>query len=384
MMKNLLLLVLCASALTAVVECAKVVGCYYGSWALYRQSIGRFSTENIDPSLCTHVYYCFLGLNRNTQEIEVFDSNVDLDRGGYRNFTGFKARYPNVKFSIAIGGWNQGSYAFSALCQNATKRARFIQQIIEFIKTYKFDGLELDWEYPTQRDSAYGAADKDNFMLLLKEIKQAFEPLGLLITVAVGSSPSYIGSAYDVPALSKVVDLINFMTYDIHGSWDGVAGINAPLYDPAGSTSVEAFVNSWLDAGVDPKKLIVGIPFYGKSYTLANASNNAIGAPITGGGEPGPYLLDSSNLVYYEILEKLQQGWTEVYDKNYQSPYAYSGNQWVGYDNVRSVLAKVRFACSKGLGGVMNWAIDEDDFGGYFGRKYPLLKAMNVMKRCRK
>ncbi|XP_025830370.1 acidic mammalian chitinase-like [Agrilus planipennis] len=382
MVRNLLFLVLCGATLTAVVDSRGVVGCYYGSWAINRPGIGSFGTSDIDPSLCTHIYYSFIGLNNATQDVEILDPALDVNRGGFRNLTNLKAQNPGVKFLVAMGGWGQGSYAYSLVAANATKRATFIQQVIILIQNYGFDGLDLDWEYPTQRDSALGAADRDNLITLLQEVKAAFLPLGLLITVAVGSSPSYINVAYDVPALSNVADLINFMTYDLHGSWDGSAGVNAPLHDPTGGINVEQFVNGWLNAGVDPDKLIVGIPFYGKLYTLRNSSDNSIGAPISGPGIAGPYLQDPSNLAYYEILEKLQQGWTEVYDQNYESPYAYSGNQWVGYDNVRSIAAKVNFVCSNRLGGVMNWAIDEDDFDGNFGPRYPLLRAMNAVKSC--
>ncbi|XP_025830367.1 endochitinase-like [Agrilus planipennis] len=338
MVKNFLFLVLCGATLTAVVESRGVVGCYYESWAIKRAGIGSFGTNDIDPSLCTHIYYSFIGLNNVTQDIEILNPDVDVNRGGFRNFTNLKAQYPGVKFLVAMGGRNQDSNAVS-------------------IST-------------------------GSFLLERVLLLAAFEPLGLLITVVVQPSPSYIDDAYDVPALSNAVDLINFMSYDLHGSWDGSTGVNAPLHDPVGSISVELLVNSWLNAGVDPDKLIVGIPFYGKLYTLSNSSDNSIGAPISGPGIPGPYLQDPSNLAYYEILEKIQQGWAEAYDQNYESPFACSGNQWVGYDNVRSISAKVNFVCSKGLGGVMNWAIDEDDFGGNFGPKYPLLRTTNAVKSC--
>ncbi|XP_025830366.1 endochitinase-like [Agrilus planipennis] len=395
MVKNFLHLVLCGAALTAVVDSRGVVGCYYESWAIKRAGIGSFGTNDIDPSLCTHVYYSFIGLNNVTQDIEILNPDVDVNRGGFRNFTNLKAQYPGVKFLVAMGGRNQDSNAYSAVAANASKRATFIQQATTFIDDYDFDGFNIDWEYPARTRSTSSGAEKiwiainfiansytDNLITLLQEIKAAFEPLGLLITVAVQPSPSYIDDAYDVPALSNAVDLINFMSYDLHGSWDGSTGVNAPLHDPVGSISVELLVNSWLNAGVDPDKLIVGIPFYGKLYTLSNSSDNSIGAPISGPGIPGPYLQDPSNLAYYEILEKIQQGWAEAYDQNYESPFACSGNQWVGYDNVRSISAKVNFVCSKGLGGVMNWAINEDDFGGNFGPKYPLLRATNAVKIC--
>lgn len=37
--------------------------CYVGTWAVYRPGRGSFTIENIDPTLCTHLIYSFVGLN---------------------------------------------------------------------------------------------------------------------------------------------------------------------------------------------------------------------------------------------------------------------------------------------------------------------------------
>ena len=70
---------------------------------------------------------------------------------------------------------------------------------------------------------------------------------------------------------------------------------------------------------------------------------------------------------YYEICENIKvNGWTEAYDSTAQVPYAYKGDQWVGYDNVKSIQLKTQYALSKNLGGIMFWALDLDDFKGTF------------------
>lgn len=55
------------------------------------------------------------------------------------------------KVSLAIGGWNEGSKNYSRMAADPERRSRFVKSTTEFILKYNFDGLDLDWEYPTQR-----------------------------------------------------------------------------------------------------------------------------------------------------------------------------------------------------------------------------------------
>lgn len=65
------------------------------------------------------------------------------------------------------------------------------------------------------------------------------------------------------------------------------------------------------------------------------------------------------------------------WDDSSQIPYASKGNQWIGYDDRRSVQKKMQFISENGLGGAMVWSIDGDDFGGHCGQgKYPLLRTV--------
>lgn len=55
----------------------KLFVCYWGSWSHYRPGDGKFSVENIDPSLCTHLVYGFAKLVDGV--ITAFDPWLDLD-----------------------------------------------------------------------------------------------------------------------------------------------------------------------------------------------------------------------------------------------------------------------------------------------------------------
>lgn len=49
---------------------------------------------------------------------------------------------------LAIGGWAFGSTPFRELTSNTFRMNQFVYEAIEFLREYKFDGLDVDWEYP--------------------------------------------------------------------------------------------------------------------------------------------------------------------------------------------------------------------------------------------
>lgn len=57
----------------------------------------------------------------------------------------------------------------------------------------------------------------------------------------------------------------------------------------------------WIEKGADRKKLIMGIPLYGQTFTLADPSKNDLNAPSYGPGEAGEYTRAGGFLAYYEV-----------------------------------------------------------------------------------
>lgn len=53
--------------------------------------------------------------------------------------------------------------------------------------------------------------------------------------------------------------------------------------------------------GADPNKLVLGIPTYGRSYTLFNADANELGAPADGPGDMGDATRENGYLAFYEV-----------------------------------------------------------------------------------
>lgn len=354
----------------------KKVVCYYGSWATWRPGNGKFDIEDIDTTLCTHVIYSFVGIGSNG---EVTTS----DPGGLGRFTALRNRNPRLKTIAAIGGWSEGSARFSSVVNNAVNRRKFVNNIVEFLKKYGFQGFDLDWEYPTQRGGS--SSDRASFSLLIQELRREFDKYGYSLSAAVPASKYVVETCYDMVELGKNLDFINVMSYDLHGSWEPVTGNNAPLYASPSETGAAAYLNVdssisyWLEKGVPSEKIIMGVPLYGRTWTLRNQYYTGVGAPATGAGEKGPYTQEPGMLGYSEVCRLFQMGgWTSVWDSEHKVPFAYKGNQWVSYDNVESIKTKATYALQQNLGGIMIWSIETDDFKGTCsGTKFPLLVAIN-------
>ncbi len=68
-------------------------------------------------------------------------------------------------------------------------------------------------------------------------------------------------------------------------------------------------------------------------------------------------------------------------DENQQSVYAYSNNQWIGFDNKRSIALKVKWAYTMNLGGTFLWTLDFDDYSSKFCNEgpFPLANAIKAV-----
>ena len=61
-------------------------------------------------------------------------------------------------------------------------------------------------------------------------------------------------------------------------------------------------MSQWHSSGAPKDKLMVGIPFYGRSFTLADEKVNGPGARATKAGKKGPYTEEEGFLSYYEVI----------------------------------------------------------------------------------
>ncbi|CAG9573348.1 unnamed protein product [Danaus chrysippus] len=330
----------------------KVVVCYVATWAVYRPGAGKFDLSDIDPTLCTHLIYSFAGLDESTGGIKSLDAWQDLEKdygkGGYKRLVSLKAKYPHLKVTVAIGGWNEGSRKYSVMASKNETRAKFVQSVVQFLDTYNFDGLDLDWEYPTKREGA--PHDKANYVAMVKELKDAFESRGYILTAALGAGKDTMDSAYDLAKLSRYLDFIHMMCYDYHGTWDGTVGANAPLRGTTDDDvlSVEYTIKYMLSHGVSPYKLVLGLPMYGRNFYLKDAAETNIKfgvTPAKNKGFAGPFTREDGFIGYNEICMEItnkSSKWSHYWDERSSTAYLRDNDRVITYDNPRSIAIKVK------------------------------------------
>ena len=217
--------------------------------------------DAIDFSLLTHINYAFL-IPRANGTTRPFGAPSHL------RAVVAQAKKHGVKVLIALGGWGWDK-EFETLAADAAIREKLAKRVAEFCATYQLDGVDIDWEYPNAGVSAV------HFAALAIAVRSAL-PAGALVTAAV------LADATDAEGISTDavghLDFINLMAYD------------GPREDHSSFGMAERALASWTARGVDPERLVLGVPFYGRpgnaTYRtlLANDPATASGDRILFGG----------------------------------------------------------------------------------------------------
>lgn len=365
----------------------KKVLCYITNWSFYRMHDGQFVPEMIDSKLCTHIIYSFGSLEPHSLTIKEFDPWADVDNNLYRRTTKL-----DVPVLLAIGGWTDSTGdKYSRLISSDASRRNFASTTVAFLRKYGFSGLHFDWNYPKcwQSDCRKGpASDKPNFTKLVQEIYKEFQKQSppLQLGVAISGYKEVITEAYELAQLSSAVDFLTVMTYDYHGAWEDVTGHVSPLYgrpnDKYPQYNTDYTMQLLLMGGAAREKLIMGVPFYGQSFALADSHTSLVGegTPARGPGNAGEATRQPGMLAYYEICGLIRkQKWLTGRDNTGKSgPYATYRSQWVGYEDPESLTAKAKYVMKSNFGGIAAWTIDLDDFMNKCClESYPLLRAIN-------
>jgi chitinase len=390
----------------------RVLG-YFAQWGIYGRN---YRVKNIDTSgsaaKLTHINYAFGNVRNNICEVGLTipsnestgaggDAFADYSkafsaaesvsgvadtwdqplRGNWNQLKQLKAKYPNIKVLISLGGWTWSrGFASAARPEN---RVAFVTSCVNaYIKgnlpvtdgaggtaaaAGVFDGIDIDWEYPNACGIACGGAeDRANFTALLAEFRRQLNLVrpGLLLTIAPGAGVDKI-AATDPGQYHQYLDFINVMTYDFHGAFEPRTNHHSGLFaspnDP--STGNVKFYNSndaieaFLERGVPANKLNLGIGFYGRGWTNVTNVNN--GLYQTGSAAPGTYEAGNED---YKVLK--DRPGTVYTDSNARATWKYDGNTFWSYDTPAMVTEKMNYVKAQNLGGAFFWEFSGDDANG--------------------
>lgn len=372
--------------------------CYYDANALLRKPKYRFKPEHINTTYCTHIVSTYATLDPIKYVIR--ESSSPKSNAIYHAISKLKNRESGLKTIIAIGGWQDSRddkvnvAKYSRMAEDGAKRKNFTDSVMKFLKYYNFDGLSFEWQDPTFISG--NDADKNNYVTLLKELKSRFGKRYELL-VAISSSHDH-RRGYDMNAISNIVDTISIMSFNYQGYWTipQLIGHHSALYqrldvkdkapcqaefNELGERRSVSVVSNFRyllkDLKLDPRKLILGVPFFGRSFHLLDPNRNKPFDPFVAPGlGMGPHAnLPEGMRTFSEICT--DKGFRTVTDvRSWMAPYSFKDNFWIAHDDESSVKRKVNFMKSKNLAGILVYNIDFDDFLGECGAKSLLLRSV--------
>ncbi|ONI43889.1 hypothetical protein AN641_06450 [Candidatus Epulonipiscioides gigas] len=244
---------------------------------------------------------------------------------------------PNLKVTLAIGGWAADGFSDAAL--TAESRFKFAREAQKWVNEYGLDGIDLDWEYPGSSAAGIKSRKEDtaNFTLLVEALRIVLGK-NKLITVAGIADSSYIKNV-EIAKIAKFIDYFNVMTYDFTAGNSGEKGHKhqGNLYSSElslSNISVDLYVKNLINAGMPASKIIVGVAFYGRQ-----------GSSIT----------KSFDEIRREYLNK--NGYTVKFDNDAKSTYIADpdGNFFLSFENEFSIYYKGQYVIDNCLAGLFSW-----------------------------
>ncbi|MHA2708732.1 chitinase C-terminal domain-containing protein [Vibrio owensii] len=341
----------------------RVIG-YFTSWRSGDNPQAAYLVKDIPWDQLTHINYAFVSIGSDGK-VNVGDvtdptnpatgktwPGVEVDPAlGFKGHFGALATYKqkhDVKTLISIGGWAEtgghfgadgnrvadgGFYTMTTNADGSINHAgieKFATSAVEMMRTYKFDGLDIDYEYPTSMAGAGNPYDKDfmeprrpylwaSYQELMKVLREkldaasAQDGIHYMLTIAAPSS-GYLLRGMETFDVTKYLDYVNIMTYDLHGAWNDHVGHNAALFDTGKDSELAqwnvygtaayggiGYLNTdwayhYFRGSMPAGRINIGVPYYTRGWQGVTGGDNGLWgraalpnqsecAPGTGEGE---------------------------------------------------------------------------------------------------
>jgi chitinase len=322
--------------------------------------------SDIPADKLTCVNYAFAGVSADHECVSIKPADDDVN---FPQLAQLKQQFPNLRTLISVGGASHSTYFPSAASDDAG-RQQFAQSCVKFMTQNGFDGIDIDWEYPT-------AGQKQSFTALLAELRRQLDAQGAangqeyLLTIAAPAGSHYYANL-ELNLISTILDWINLMSYDFTVASSNITDFVAPLnpYDPAitkhALANVASSLQGYLDAGVPSNKLVLGTRFVGTGWQgVVDAGNGlyqqnagpALGTWDAAGGAP------SGSFGYQDLMQDYLGSYTRSWHDDAKVPWLYSPDAgvFISYEDLQSLQFKAGYVTQSQLGGIMIWHLGADD-----------------------
>lgn len=321
----------------------------------YYAAYGGLEVEQIPFDDLTHLSHAFLALDEQGKLLK-------SDRVPSKELVA-AAHKRRVKVLLSVGG-GKTTLGLTKATADEARLKELVTEIVEVVATTGYDGVDVHWEFPSDRTTRQGFAG------LVKELREQLDARAsqagggeYLLTAALPPS-GRLGKYIDAGAVQSRIDWFNLAAYDMSGPWEQTAGHHAPLFHSPFDQekdwrSVSAAVDYWTkERGVPAERLVVGLPMYGRLM------------PVKQPHEPlDPKKSDQHGAMDFQQIRLLAgareasgEKWTAMWDEKSQVPWLRSpeGDRLICYDDRNSIHKKAQWANEQGCRGLYFWAIHQD------------------------
>ena len=289
------------------------IGFIVASYFPYYRTVAEYPDRMF--RMCNVVNYAFANISAdNTISI----SNIPRMDSVYQ-----KGKVNGAKIFLSVSG---DASLFASMSNAATSRNVFVKDIMQKVRQYRLDGIDMDWEYPRTTDGT-----SEYYRLLMKELSDSLHTGGKYYLSAAITPGLYAGSIRDgiKSEIFGYADFLNVMIYD------DFTTDPARLYQQHSPFAIVATsFNYWLSRGVPNEKLVAGIPLYGRPSGMSQSG---------------------TTLAYKTIL---QQGGSPQSDSAMVTATGFPLYK-IYYNGQATVKKKAAYAKAFG-GGIMFWEMGQD------------------------
>ena len=279
-----------------------------------------------------------------------------------------RAWNPEIKILLSIVNAEGQPDAFTKVAASPELRASITESARRLVAEEGFDGIDYDWEYPCVPSNFMDASpeDRHNFTLLCEATRKGLDLAGGgLLSIAAGADIYYIESV-EVEPLSRLLDYVCLMTYDLKCGFHALSGHHTALYSSTGDyfrNSCDQAMKLFIRSGFPKEMLLMGAAFYTRKWeNVPNRCHGFLQYTEKGGGY-GPS--------YDELKENYlnRNGFVRYWDDEAKAPWLFDGSTFISYDDPESLAHKCAYVKREACGGIFYWCHNGD-------RENELLKAV--------